>query len=327
MTYSADGRYLAIAGGDSTRVWDCETGTFATPELVHPAAVTTLAFHPDGRYLATGCRDQMARLFAVPGGDGKPLWLPVPHVQTGGVVWFPVFFSPPLFIDGGRGLLTYSGKGGLTWRNVETGAEVRTLDSPELSGRIAAARLRPDGRYLAVFGVQIPGVVRFFEVATGRPVGPALKHDNTVFDAAFSPDGQTLLTGSSDNTARLWAVPGGEPLARPLDLHRTVHRVGFAPDGRSLVTQDIDLIRLWTLPQEGLPMLGVELDPYYSFAAVSPDGALRNPDRGELWPKPGTSEHAGLPRCDRRTGRPVPPAGRCGRRCGLLPRRKVGHHP
>src|SRR5262249_17444120 len=133
--------------------------------------------------------------------------------------------------------------------------------------------LSRDGRYLAVFGQERPSI-RLFEVATGRPVGPVLVHKNTVYDADFSPDSRTLLTSSSDGTARLWAVPGGEPVARPLDLHRTVHRVAFAPKGRSLATQDGELVRLWALPQEGLPMFGVPLDPESSFAALSPDGAL-----------------------------------------------------
>jgi hypothetical protein len=52
------------------------------------------------------------------------------------------------------------------------------------------------------------------------------------------------------------------------------NRVAFAPNGRSLATQDGELVRLWTLPQEGLPMFGVTLDPKGSFAALSPDGAL-----------------------------------------------------
>jgi eukaryotic-like serine/threonine-protein kinase len=277
LTYSAGGRYLAIVGGNSARVWDCRARAFATPELVHPAAVTTLAFHPEGRYLATGCRDDRARLFAVPGDTGRPLWPPVPHVQAEGEVWYPVFFSPPLFVDGGRGLITYGGERGLTWRAVKTGVEVRTLDSPEVSTRIAAAKLSPDGRHLAVFGRPSNTVVRLFEVATGRPVGPALEHKNTVFDAAFSPDGRMLLTGSSDSTARLWAVPGGEPLARPLDLHRTVHLVAFAPGGRSAGTQDGELVRLWALPQEGVPMVRVPLHGGNSFAALSPDGALAIP--------------------------------------------------
>ena len=91
---------------------------------------------------------------------------------------------------------------------------------------------------------------------------------------AFSPDSRMLLTGSTDNTARLWAVPGGEPLTRPLDLHRSVKLVAFAPDGRSLATQDGDLVRLWALPEDGLPMVLVPLDGGKSFAAISPNGAV-----------------------------------------------------
>jgi WD40 repeat protein len=277
LSFSADGHYLAIAGGNSTRVWDCRACTFATPELVHPASVTTLAFHPEGRYLATGCRDNLARLFAIPGDDGKPRWPAVPHVQNEGYPWYPTFCSPPIFVDAGRGLLTYSGKAGLSWRAVKTGEEVRTLDAPEVSAKIGAVRLSPNGRYVAVFGHQGTDIARLFDVATARPIGPVLKHKNTMFEAVFSPDSRMLMTGSSDNTASLWAVPGGEPLARPLDLHRTVRCLEFTPDGRSVATQDGELIRVWALPQEGVPMHAVPLEGEDRFTALSPDGTLAIP--------------------------------------------------
>ncbi len=251
--------------------------------------MTTLAFHPEGRYLATGCLDNQARLFAASGNAGTPLWTPVPHVQVKrGNEWYPTFFSPPLFVDGGRGLITYGGQKVLTSRAVETGAEVRTIDAPGLSGtttpasdewnpmRFAAIEASPDGRYLAALGYQSPRV-QLFEVATGQSIGPVLKHSNTVFSANFSPDGQRLLTGSTDGTARQWAVPSGEPRSRPLDLHRAVNLVAFAPGGGSMATQDGELVRLWALPKEGLPMSRVPLDGKDSFASLSPDGALLIP--------------------------------------------------
>ena len=281
---------------------------FATPELVHPAAVTTLAFHPEGRFLATGCRDHQARLFAVPGDAGSPLWPPVPHRQAGGSRLVSRVLLPAPVRRRRPRADHLRRRGGLTWRAVETGAEVRTLDSPELSGRIAATELSPDGRYLAVFGFQATRVVRLFEAATGRPVGPALEHKNTVFGAAFSPDGRMLATGSTDNTARLWSVPGGEPLARPLDLHRPVQLVAFAPDGRSLATQDGDLVRLWALPEEGVPTARVPLDGRHSFAALSPDGAFAIPT-GMSFPRERRSGARGpiASRPADRPGRPSAP--------------------
>ena len=35
-------------------------------------------------------------------------------------------------------------------------------------------------------------------------------HGNWIWDAAFSADSSFILTGSSDNTARLWDVAAGE---------------------------------------------------------------------------------------------------------------------
>jgi eukaryotic-like serine/threonine-protein kinase len=274
LSFCADGRFLAIAGGNSARVWDVQSHVFATPELVHPAAVTTLAFHPIGRFLATGCADHQARVFAVPGETAVPKWPPVRHLHNAmGTIFFSEFCSPPLFVDGGRGVVTYGGSGSLTCRATDTGAEIRTFESTESSGRVVETDLSPDGRYLAVVSFQWP-VVRIFEVATGRPVGPGLEHKNTVFSAAFSPDGRMLLTGSTDNTARLWSVPSGEPLARPLDLHRSINVVAFAPDGRSMATQDRELVRLWSLPKEGLATARLPLDGKGSFAAQSPDGVF-----------------------------------------------------
>jgi WD40 repeat protein len=276
LLYSTDGHYLAIAGGNSARVWDAQAQAFATPKLAHPAAVTTLAFQPAGRYLATGCQDQQARLFAVPGDSAPPPWPPVPHDHTLGRAGDREFHSQPLVVAGGRELITYSDKAGLTWRAVESGAAVRTQSLPDWNGTIAAVTLSANGQYLAVVGLQASSV-RLIDVATGHLVGPMLQHKNTVLCAAFSPDGRMLATGSTDATCRLWAVPSGEPLAQPLDLHRTVHLVAFAPNGRSLVTQDGDLVRLWALPELGLPMARAPLDGRNSFATLSLDGLLAIP--------------------------------------------------
>ena len=112
-------------------------------------------------------------------------------------------------------------------------------------------------------------------------VGPVLEHKNTVFGAAFSPDGRMLATGSTDNTVRLWSVPGGEPLARPLDLHRPVRLVAFAPNGQSLATQDGDLVRLWALPREGMPTTRLPLDSEF-IRLPQPRRCTHDLDRPEL---------------------------------------------
>jgi WD40 repeat protein len=57
-----------------------------------------------------------------------------------------------------------------------------------------------------------------FDLETGRSISPPFFHREGVSDAAFSPDGKCVLTGSWDGTARLWDVP--EPL--PDDVDRII---------------------------------------------------------------------------------------------------------
>ena len=67
-------------------------------------------------------------------------------------------------------------------------------------------------------------------------LGPALKHEGLVNAVAFSPDGQTALTGSWDNTARLWDVKTGQPRGPALKHEETVNAVAFSPDGQTALT-------------------------------------------------------------------------------------------
>src|SRR5262249_39123516 len=72
--------------------------------------------------------------------------------------------------------------------------------------------------------------------ATGRPAGGPLPHQATIDAVVFSPDGQTVLTGSRDHTARLWEAASGKPRTDPLPHGAAVAGVAFSPRGRLFVT-------------------------------------------------------------------------------------------
>jgi WD40 repeat protein/serine/threonine protein kinase/tetratricopeptide (TPR) repeat protein len=73
-----------------------------------------------------------------------------------------------------------------------------------------------------------------------------LSHEQQVRVIAFSPDGNAVITGSSDNTARLWNTATGQPIAPPLRHQGGVQSVAFRPDGKAVLTGSLDnTARLW----------------------------------------------------------------------------------
>jgi WD40 repeat protein/serine/threonine protein kinase/tetratricopeptide (TPR) repeat protein len=225
-------------GSARVRLWDRRTETFAGPGWPHPAPVLELAFATTGARLVTACADGFARVFAVPAGEA-PLF---PAVPCWGA--FDRADEPlrPLFLDGDRGLLTRD-RDGPVWWDAATGREVRRFHDTR---NVCCLALSPDGRTFAIGGQSNP---QLWEVSPPKPVGKPLQHRNGVGAVAFSPDGQSVLTVSGDRTARLWSVPAGEPLTAPLAHQDSATLAAFAPDGRSFATAQLDgLVRVWRVP-------------------------------------------------------------------------------
>jgi WD40 repeat protein/predicted Ser/Thr protein kinase len=274
LVFSDDGHFLAIGAENIARIWDVRRGTFLTRELRHPDRVLALAFDPTGRYLATGCLDQKARVFEVSADKELPVSPPVPHIQPTPLgPWEPSVKVPPRFVEGGSVLLTHGGERSLRWQSVATGEELHTLEFPEWNRGLAFTQISPDGEYLAAFGAQ-GTAVRLVDMQKREIISTAIGHKNSVYCVAFSQDSRFLISGSSDNTARIWSVPDGAPIGPKLELHRPVIAAAFAPDGKSVATQDGSLIRTWGLPEEAVPLKRVPIEGNKSLVKLNSDGTL-----------------------------------------------------
>jgi WD40 repeat protein len=85
-----------------------------------------------------------------------------------------------------------------------------------------------------------------WERATGKEIAVLKGHARTVTDAAFSPDGQSILTMSYfENSARLWKA-SGEAIAVLQGHTLSVTSAAFSPDGKFVATSSSDgTSRLW----------------------------------------------------------------------------------
>lgn len=61
-------------------------------------------------------------------------------------------------------------------------------------------------------------------------------HNNIVTSVCFSPDNTRIISGSWDNTARIWDSNTGECINTLFDHTGTITSVCFSPDGNKIVS-------------------------------------------------------------------------------------------
>ncbi|MEJ6483797.1 tetratricopeptide repeat protein [Nostoc punctiforme UO1] len=131
---------------------------------------------------------------------------------------------------------------------------------------------------LAQYTDQILGVVQFslHEVMTKVRLLNIFGKDSSYIKAvAFSPDGKTIMSGSSDNPLQLWDIYGNHTGQSWYGHRDDITAVAFSPDGNSVVFgSDDNTLQLWDINgnQISEPWQGHE--DVVEAIAFSPDGQM-----------------------------------------------------
>ena len=272
ITFTPDGSTLMSGSKDKTiRVWDVATGLQKEVLTGHSASIYSIALSPDGSTLMSGSDDNAIYFWDVATGER----LEILRESVAGVD--DIAFSPDNTI-----VATELGRDILLW-DIATGVQKQVLTGH--TDRVNSIVFSPDGVTLA--SGSHDDTVRVWDVATGQiqkilterrgniyrvafsPDGGILAGNTGgeifLWDAvtglrkqtlagsnnssiAFSPDGGTFASGSSDTTIRLWDVATGVEKQTFTGHGGSVDSIAFSLDGSILVSGSSDTtIRLWNV--------------------------------------------------------------------------------
>jgi len=233
LAFSPDGSLLASGPGwvgdgcpadtPPITLWDVAAGREARQLAGHPWEITSLAFSPDGKLLASSGRESVARTWDVATGRE------VDHRAGHQMQIFGLAVSPA---DGT--VFTAGDTDGIVlhWDPASGRALETTAIKPSQLDSLA---ISPDGRTLLI-GDRLGPIL--WDVVARRELRRIASKGE--FHAAFAPDGRTVASG-----LRVWDVASGRRIDSFRERTPVSEATSYTSDGRRLISVEEEGVRVW----------------------------------------------------------------------------------
>jgi uncharacterized protein with WD repeat/mono/diheme cytochrome c family protein len=231
VSFSPDGKMLAVGGYQQVRLLDPRTGQTLGRLGGAAGMVRSVAFSPDGKWLAAGgglCQ-QWGEIQLWDVQSHKLLRTMRGHRDC----IYSVAFSP-----NGKLLASGSYDKLIKLWNPESGQLVRTLK--DHIDAVFAVAFSPDGKWLAS-GSQ-DNSVKIWDVATGERLYTLSDPVDGITTIAFSPSGKQLAAAGYDMHIYIWNLTQTEgTLAQSLIADEdSILQIAWSPDGKQIITSSSD---------------------------------------------------------------------------------------
>jgi WD40 repeat protein/transcriptional regulator with XRE-family HTH domain/energy-coupling factor transporter ATP-binding protein EcfA2 len=255
LAYSPDGKLIAaISDQNTAKIWDATNGRLLQTLAGHKNWILGLAFSPNGEFLATSSADRTAKVWDPQTGE---------LLQT--LTGFRDWVITVVFSQDGKRLAcgTMDGSVIVFKRNEESNTPPSSdlfVPSFEIDNHFTAVSgifsitFSPDGNQLALASNEI----KVYDINSVTPASPPKlflnipAHHNPINGLYFSADGNRLVSGSGDGTAKVWDAQTGQLSFTLPGNAGPISSIAQSADGLKLYTSDTNgHVKVWDISVQG----------------------------------------------------------------------------
>ena len=239
VTINKSGEWLAFGASKLGQllVWEWQSESYILKQQGHFDSMNALVYSPDGQRIITTA------------DDGK---IKVWDTQSGFcIVTFTEHSSGVTaceFSRKGNVLFTSSLDGSVRAWDLIRYRNFRTFTAPTRLS-FSSVAVDPSGEIICA-GSLDSFDIHIWSVQTGQLLDQLSGHEGPVASLAFAPSGDTVVSGSWDQTVRIWSIFGRTQTSEPLQLQADVLYVAFRPDSKQIAVSTLDgQLTFWSVSE------------------------------------------------------------------------------